>query len=198
MALSGDIQTDAIAFLTRHNCPQTAHHSQQVAAQAKRLAMRFGAGLEQAETAAWLHDISAVIPADQRLHAAQSLGLEVLSEEARAPMILHQKLSRWISEAVFRIEDPLVLSAIECHTTLKANASLLDKVVFVADKIAWDQPGEPPYLNELLPALDHSFDQAAWVYLHYLWQRRDQLAVIHPWMRAAYLQMSQRQHDPTF
>jgi len=188
---SGDVQADMVAFLTRHNCPQTACHSQQVAAEAKRLAARFGADEVQAETAGWLHDISAVIPVEHRLQAALSLGLEVLPEEEHAPMILHQKLSRRIAETIFRIDDPPVLSAIECHTTLKADASLLDKVVFVADKIAWDQEGEPPYLGELLLALDQSLDRAVWVYLGYLWRRRENLSVIHPWLREAYVQMGE-------
>jgi len=188
---SGDVQADMVAFLTDHGCSQTARHSQQVAAEAKTLARRFGADEVKAETAAWLHDISAVIPVEHRLQAALSLGLEVLPEEEHAPMILHQKLSRQIAESIFRIDDPPVLSAIECHTTLKSDASLLDKVVFVADKIAWDQEGEPPYLGELLLALDQSLDRAVWVYLGYLWRRRENLSVIHPWFREAYEQMGE-------
>ncbi len=78
-----------------------------------------------------------------------------------------------------------MLSAIECHTTLKGNPSELDKIVFVADKIAWDQSGTPPYLDDLLAALDRSLDQAALVYLDFLWDQREQLRVVHPWMVAA-------------
>jgi HD superfamily phosphohydrolase YqeK len=61
----------------------------------------------------------------------------------------------------------------------------LDKVVFVADKIAWDQPGEPPYLAEILAAVERSLDAAAFCYLDYLYQRRATLRVAHPWMLAA-------------
>ncbi len=196
--LRGDIQADMVAFLTHHGCPQTARHSQQVAVEAKRIAARFGVDEGKAETAGWLHDISAVIPISERLQAALNLGLDVLPEEEQAPMILHQKLSRRIAQEIFQIDDWMVLSAIECHTTLKADASLLDKVVFVADKIAWDQQGEPPYLEELLKALEQSLDRAVWGYLEYLWLQREELPVIHPWMREAYLQIAQAQHDPTF
>ena len=86
-----------------------------------------------------------------------------------------------------------MLSATGCHTTLKADASGLDKVVFVADKIAWDQPGTPPWLDALTRALDVSLDAAALVYLDYLWERRAQLLVVHPWFIAARAQISRQQ-----
>jgi len=87
------------------------------------------------------------------------------------------------------VTAPDILSAIGCHTTLKADASLLDKVVFIADKIAWDQPGEPPYWAELQQALDRSLDHAVFCYLDYLWQRRATLRVVHPWLVAAHQQL---------
>jgi len=105
-------------------------------------------------------------------------------------MILHQKLSAVMAREIFGIGDAAVLSAIGCHTTLKASASTLDKVVFVADKIAWDQPGKPPYLDGILGALDQSLHQAALRYLDYLWQRRQTLPAVHPWFVAAHRQVT--------
>ena len=104
-------------------------------------------------------------------------------------MIIHQKLSVVLAHDIFGVTAPDTLSAIGCHTTLKANASLLDKVVFIADKIAWDQSGEPPYWVELQLALDHSLNHAAFCYLDYLWQRRVTLRVVHPWLVAAHQEL---------
>jgi len=120
--------------------------------------------------------------------AAHTLGVVILPEEAAFPMILHQKLSAVLARDLFGERNDAVLSAIGCHTTLKADASTLDTVVFVADKIAWDQPGIPPYRDELLAALAHSLDAAAFVYLGYLWERRETLGIIHPWFVDAYQQ----------
>ena len=187
---SGDIQQDMQAFLEFHGCPKTALHCRQVAAQAKQLAARFAADEASAEVAGWLHDISAATPTGRRAVIARSLNLPVLPEEEAFPMLLHQKLSAVIARELFGVTDVAALSAIGCHTTLKADASLLDKVVFVADKIAWDQPGEPPYLKEMLAALEHSLDRAALCYLDYLWQRRVQLpGPFHPWALAALNQL---------
>lgn len=185
---TGRLQTDVPAFLIHHECPHTAAHVAAVAAEARRIAQVCDVDADLAETAAWLHDISAVIPNRGRIPAAQALGIDVLPEEAQFPLIIHQKLSVSIAAALFGVSDAAVLSAIGCHTTLKAGASRLDKVVFVADKIAWDQPGTPPYLTTLQNALAGSLDHAVRVYLEYLWAMRDSLKVIHPWMRDAYLE----------
>jgi len=128
------------------------------------------------------------LPDGDRVAAAQAFGVDVLPEEAAFPMILHQKLSAVLARGLFGERNDAVLSAIGCHTTLKVGASTLDTVVFVADKIAWDQPGIPPYRDALLGALAHSLDAAAFVYLHFLWERRATLGVIHPWFVAAYQQ----------
>jgi len=104
-------------------------------------------------------------------------------------MIIHQKLSGVIAQEIFGVKSEAVLNAIGCHTTLKANATTFDKIVFIADKIAWDQQTVPPYLADVLLALEKSLDQAAFSYLNYLWQRRHTLAVIHPWLIAAHQQL---------
>lgn len=189
---TGHLRRDVATFLTLHNQVHTAGHVVQVAAEARQLAGRFGAVPEEAEAAGLLHDISAVISNEERLAAAQTFGIEVLPEEAAFPMIIHQKLSVVLAREIFGVTAPAPLSAIGCHTTLKADASLLDKVVFVADKIRWDQAGVPPYLSDLEQALDRSLDHAAFCYLDYLWQRRTTLRVIHPWLAAAHAQLQEQ------
>jgi len=185
-----DLRVDVSLLLVHHHYTNTAQHCAAVAAQAARLAEQFGADPKRAQAAGWLHDVSAVIPAPQRLAVARQWGLDVLPAEEKAPMLLHQKLSAVIAQDLFGVQDEGVLSAICCHTTLKAQASLLDKIVFVADKVAWDQPGEPPYQHELTQALVYSLDRAAFCYLNHLWQQRESLAAIHPWLVSAYQELA--------
>lgn len=192
MLFIGDISTDVPNFLTQCGFPKTAKHSQDVAFKSRELAEQFNVDVDKAEIAGWLHDISAVFPSAERANIARKLGVEVLPEEDTFPMIIHQKLSVVVSQELFGVTDEEILSAIGCHTMLKKDASLLDKVVFVADKIAWDQPGTPPYLEELLAGLEKSIDHAAFVYLDYIWQMRDRLKVLHPWTAAAHLQLEER------
>ncbi len=177
-------------FLRERDHAFTAIHCRDVAEQARMLALRFGIDADKAYMAGLLHDISAVIPNAERLDRALAWGIDILPEERIAPMILHQKLSAVMAQRQFGVDDAGVLSAIGCHTTLKPDASPLDKVVFVADKIAWDQPGTPPWRDELERALDISLDAASLAYLDYLWAQREQLLVIHPWFVAARAQLS--------
>ncbi|MBN1659262.1 MAG: bis(5'-nucleosyl)-tetraphosphatase (symmetrical) YqeK [Anaerolineae bacterium] len=186
VALTGDAATDASSLLVAHGRADTAEHCRRVAAEAVRLARHWGVQEASAAVAGWLHDVSAIVPHADRLRVAEALGLEVLAEERAAPVLIHQKLSAAIARQVLGVVDGAVLSAIGCHTTLKAHSSALDKIVFVADKIAWDQPGDAPYLASIRSAAGRSLDLAAHVYLDYLWQRRDTLSAMHPWAAQAY------------
>ncbi len=192
--VSGFVRTASVAddvrrFFGSYRCHRTTVHSAEVAAEATRLGRRFGVDVDRATTAAWLHDISAVIPNSQRVACALALGVEVLDEESSLPMILHQKLSAALAEKMVGIHDSAVLNAVRFHTTLHPDADALAKVVFVADKIAWDRPGHPPYLADLIAALDHSLDAGVCAYLGYLWDQRRALPVVHPWFVAAYTQL---------
>lgn len=188
--LTGEVSRDVSTFLIYYGYGHTAAHCAAVAAEAGRIAQLVGADVDAAVRAGWFHDSSAVIPNEARIAAAHALGVPVLPEEAAFPMIVHQKLSAVLAREIFGERDAGVLSAVGCHTTLKADATPLDTVVFVADKVAWDQPGVPPYRDPLLAALDQSVDAAALVYLRYLWDRRASLGVVHPWFRDAYRQRS--------
>jgi predicted HD superfamily hydrolase involved in NAD metabolism len=192
LPLTGNPCSDMAVFLAHHGCASTVEHSHRVAIEAERLATQFGANPSYARIAGCLHDVSAALPVAQRISAAKALELEILPEEEAAPMLLHQKLSAAMARDIFDIADGAILCAVECHTTLKAGASTLDKVVFVADKVAWDQSGIPPYLKDVTRALRRSLDRAALCYLDYLWQRQDTLLAVHPWFEQAYRELTSR------
>lgn len=37
-----------------------------------------------------------------------------------------------------------------------SGSTKLDQILFVADKITWDQPGEPPYIELMMRGLEKS------------------------------------------
>ena len=185
--IQGEIAKVVPEYLRRHGSFDAAAHCASVAAVSWWLADEVDVSQEDAETAGWLHDVSAVIPIPARLPTAEAMGMRIMPAERKAPMLLHQRLSAVMAREVFGVEDDTVLNAIRCHTTLRAGATALDKVVFLADKISWDQDGEPPYLETLKQALDEEgLDAAVRVYLRFLWDRRDGMPAIHPWLEAAY------------
>lgn len=181
-SLRGDVRR----LLLSHGYALIYEHSLLVAAQAVSLAERFGEDPALAEIAALLHDIGAVVPEAERAEFLLSRQIAVLEEEARFPLILHQKVSRALAGELLGVRDAAILDAVGCHTTLKPGATRLDMLLFIADKLAWDQPGTPPYREAVLKGLDASLEAGAYAYIHHLFENRSALRVVHPWMEAAW------------
>ena len=78
---------------------------------------------------------------------------------------------------------------IECHTTLKDDANDYDILLFLADKLAWDQAGTPPYYDYIRQALYTSLSYAAKEYLRYI-RNNNLILYPHTWLIKAenYLQ----------
>lgn len=180
--LTNDLTIDVQRYLGKE-FEHVATHSKEVAKCAGLLAARFKADEEVARQAGLLHDISVIVPNNEKIQLAEQVGITIYEEERQIPMLSHQKLSRYMAKELFRIADVSALSAIECHTTLKGQASKMDHIVFLADKIKWDQGGEPPYLSELLAALEYSLEAASLVYIEYLLAH--DILVVHPWLEEA-------------
>ncbi len=152
-----------------------------------KLAKMWGIDCDIVETAALLHDISGIIPNSERVIFALDNGIPVLVEEDNFPLIIHQKISKYIAENVFQIDNELILNAIECHTTLKDNPSIIDKIVFIADKLEWDRDQKPVYYDNVYTALTKiSLDAGIEAYLNFVYKHRNEYAVIHPWLNDAF------------
>ena len=175
-------------YLVSKNCEKTYYHCMEVGEYAYQLGEKYLTSPEKVSIAGYLHDISAIYPNNQRISVAQKYGIELNEAEMAFPMISHQKISKSIANMDFGIEDNEILSAIECHTTLKKNYSDIDLVLFVADKIKWDQEGKPPYLDGLLQALNCSLENAAYFYIDYI--LKHDIKVVHPWLWDAYNQLN--------
>jgi predicted HD superfamily hydrolase involved in NAD metabolism len=191
LIFTSDLLKDSNKFLIKHNRLRIAEHSLRVAQKSKMLARQYGIDESMAEIAGLLHDIGGVYPNDKRVEMSKMLGLTVLPEEEELPLILHQKISSVMAQRIFNVQSPEILSAIGCHTTLKVNASALDKILFVADKIEWDQKGLPPYISEIESAVNISLDLAVFAYLKYLYDNSSKLKVIHPWLAGAYKELKE-------
>jgi predicted HD superfamily hydrolase involved in NAD metabolism len=191
LIFTADLVKDSNNFLVKHKKFRIAEHSLRVAQKAKMLAGQYGADESLAEVAGLLHDIGGVYANDKRVEVSNMLKINILPEEEELPLILHQKISVVMAQQVFNIQSDEVLSAIGCHTTLKTGASKMDKILFVADKIEWDQDGLPPYINEIQEAINISLELAAFTYLKYLLDDNSKLKVIHPWLTDAYKELKE-------
>ncbi len=166
--ISGDIKKDVKALLFLNGKEKTFHHSEAVALVNTQIAGMNGLDIKLTETCGFLHDISAVIKPGDMLKYARETGMAIDAAEEKHPFLLHQRMSAILSAKLFGIKDITILSAIECHTTMKQNPSKYDMSLFVADKLSWDKEGKPPFYDIVKSSLDISLKKACLAYMDYI------------------------------
>lgn len=185
------LKENVCQFFDTYQCIHTKEHSLKVANESLDLAHRFGVDSQKCYQAALLHDISAVISHNQMMEIALQNAWTIDPSEKKYPFLLHQRVSALFAQNIFQIEDKDVLSAITCHTTLKAHPSQIDLVVFLADKIQWDQPGLPPYLDVIEEGMQMSLAYSAYLFLKEQLQHK-RILYPHQWLKEAYEDLSKR------
>ena len=171
-------------YLSNHR-ENTLRHVEEVADTAVWLAKIYSLDVVKVKIAALLHDISAIITPQEMYEMAKSHELKIDPAEEKYHFLLHQRVSKIIAKECLEISDTVILDAIECHTTLKRNAGMYDKVIFIADKISWDQKGAPPYYEMLKSKAAKSLDDACFFYIQYQFEH-DLLLMPHQWIKEAY------------
>ncbi len=109
-------------------------HVMGVEEEAVKLAKFWGADPELARHAAILHDCTKYLDLDAQLKLCRKYGIPLDDLERQAVKLLHAKTGACIARYVFGEPDE-VYEAILWHTTGKADMTLLDKVLYMADYI---------------------------------------------------------------
>ena len=107
-------------------------HVQGCEAEARRLAARWGADVDQAAEAAILHDITKKLELPEQLLLCEKYGIMNDTLEKRSSKLLHAKTGAALARAEFGVGRE-VYNAIRWHTTGKANMSVLEKILYMAD-----------------------------------------------------------------
>lgn len=111
-------------------------HSVNVAKEAVKLARRYGADEKKAETAGILHDIMKDTPPPEQLQIIESSGIILTNLERNAPKLWHAVAGMAYLEHVLKITDSDILNAVRYHTTARAQMTLLEKIIYIADYIS--------------------------------------------------------------
>ena len=96
------------------------------------LARRYGADETDAARAGLLHDITKALDGPLQLTLCRDYGKMLDDFSRKYPKTLHALTGSLVAERIFG-ENEAVVSAIRWHTTGRANMSLLEKIVYVAD-----------------------------------------------------------------
>jgi len=102
--------------------------------EAAHLAKRWGASVEDAREAAILHDITKKETLEEQLHLCAKYDIITDTAEAESANLLHAKTGAAVAGRVFGMSED-VCSAIRWHTTGRADMSLLEKILYMADYI---------------------------------------------------------------
>lgn len=108
-------------------------HSIGVLEKAMELAKIFGEDEEKAAYTALVHDIAKEMTEEELLNYAIENNLALSKYDESIPMVLHGIIGADIVKKKYNFTDEMC-DAIYYHTTGRPNMTMLDKIVYVADK----------------------------------------------------------------
>ncbi len=125
-----DLRCVAMTMLKHSRIPHVLGTEETAAA----LARRWGAGEDAARRAALLHDCTKRLDREQHLELCRLYSVPLDREERREEKLLHAITGAAVAREEFGM-PPEIVSAIRWHTTGKADMSLLEKIIYLADYI---------------------------------------------------------------
>ncbi len=131
-------------------------HVRRVDDEALRLADAHGVDRERARIAALGHDLARAANPSDLLALASLYGIDPDNVERAAPILLHGAIGAAILAKHYHVDDTEVLDAARWHTTARPGMSVLEKVLFLADKVEEDKVRRRPAWAEVreLAAID--------------------------------------------
>ncbi|MDO4868952.1 MAG: bis(5'-nucleosyl)-tetraphosphatase (symmetrical) YqeK [Bacillota bacterium] len=137
--------------------PSRFQHTKNVAKEAVRLALKYGADPEKAELAAILHDIARNLPQEEMNQYVEKIGLD-RRRYLDNKNLAHSKVGAYIIKNELGIDDSEILDAVSYHTTGRSGMSLLEQIIFLADAM---EPGRSyPGVQRLRELTDIDLDEA--------------------------------------
>lgn len=134
------------------------YHSVCVADEAKRLALKYGADPERAYLAGLLHDITKNASKDEHLQIFKDFGIMLNDIEKNAVKLWHAMSGAAYVQHILKIGDDEIVSAIRYHTTAKADMTLFEKIIYLADFTSADRDYED--VSVIRQYVDESLDKA--------------------------------------
>ena len=122
-------------YLKKHLKESRYRHVLGVVETSEKLARLYGADKNKARYAALIHDLAKGKSDEELLKITKEKGYEICPEEKKSPQLLHGLAAAIIAKEEMGIEDEEILSAAAFHTTGKANMTLLEKIIYIADYI---------------------------------------------------------------
>ncbi len=130
-ALISHINEDLRNILT----PKRFKHTQGVAEEAVKLAHIYNEDEDKAYLAGLLHDCAKCYTDEEKLQLCHKYNVPLDRVIKKQPDLAHSFLGGAMAKAEYGVEDEDIINAICYHTTGRANMSLLEKIIYIADYI---------------------------------------------------------------
>ena len=131
-----EIENDVKSVLSEYRFT----HSSGVAKKAVELAKIYGVQEETAKKVGIAHDIAKEMTDEEMLEYVKNNNIEIDEIETVKPSLLHGKIGADIAAKKFGFTHDMI-NAIKWHTTGRENMSMLEKIIYVADKIEENRKG---------------------------------------------------------
>lgn len=115
------------------------HHSLCVGEKARELAKAYGIDGDKAETAGILHDIMKEESLDVQREIIESDGYKMTAVELASPNVYHQMSSAMYVKKELHIDDEDIIGGIRYHTTGRADMTVFEMIVYLADFTSADR-----------------------------------------------------------
>ncbi len=110
------------------------NHSIKVMEKAEELAKIYGINIEMARLTGLAHDIAKEMTMEEYEEYAKSHNIKINEQDRQNTVIMHGKIGAHICKNKFNFTKEMQ-NAVCYHTTGRKNMSMLEKIIYVADKI---------------------------------------------------------------
>ncbi|KGF07627.1 hypothetical protein HMPREF1634_04280 [Tissierellia bacterium S7-1-4] len=148
----------AIEYLRTHLSERRVGHSIRVMKMSMELAKIWGVDESKAEIAGLLHDSGKWQSKEDALKKIENFGIILENELVYDYNLVHGILGMYIAQNEFGVYDREVLDAIRYHITGRRNMTMLEKVVYLADKL--EQGRDYPRVDEFRELARNDIDKA--------------------------------------
>ena len=109
-------------------------HSISVMNMCEALASKYNVNVKKAKLVGLMHDMAKDMTKEEKMQYVKNNNIECSLIEEKIVEILHGKIAADICKKRYQFDEEMC-TAIKYHTTGKENMTLLEKILFIADKI---------------------------------------------------------------
>ena len=147
-----------VEFLKERLTTKRFYHSLAVAKEAYRLAEKYGCDTKKAFLAGLLHDICKDDEPNSQLQILNEFGIMIDTVTKNTRKLWHAVAGSVYLKEKLGITDAEIISAVRYHTTAKANMSLLEQILYLADFTSEER--DYPGVDDMRKAVDVSLEHA--------------------------------------